>query len=172
MSMGNDREIIGDKRGLAEALLSLIDGLEVVRLIDRDDRTETEIADLREQNVRVLSRRNLESYLFDDEILRALALSKGQVDKVDKLLAEKKRILAASTNNPADDLKPASGCIYNASKRILCLTQVGNNAKTFMRDTLAPLIKPDMRVYEELKRDIFDPEQSPDCDGFALRTEM
>ena len=27
--MGNDREIVGDKRGLAEALLSLIDGLEL-----------------------------------------------------------------------------------------------------------------------------------------------
>ena len=64
MSMGNDREIVGDKRGLAEALLSLIDGLEVVRLIDRDDRTEVEIEEAEQQGVRVLSKRNLESYLF------------------------------------------------------------------------------------------------------------
>jgi len=155
MSMGNDREIIGDKRGLAEALLSLIDGLEVVRLIDRDDRSEQEISDANRQGVRVLSRRNLESYLFDDEVLRALAESKGQEGKAADLLAEKRRILAARTDDPADDLKPASGCIYNACKSVLSLTQVGNNTKAFMRDTLAPLLKPGMQIYEKLKCDIF-----------------
>ena len=51
--------------------------------------------------------------------------------------------------------KPPSGEIYNACKNVLGLTQCGNDAKTFMRDTLAPLIKPGMAVYEELKRDIF-----------------
>ena len=39
VSMGNAHEIMGDKRGLAEALRLLIGGLEVVRLIDRDDKT-------------------------------------------------------------------------------------------------------------------------------------
>ena len=34
--MGSDRQIIGDKQGLAEALRVLIDGLKVVRLIDRE----------------------------------------------------------------------------------------------------------------------------------------
>ena len=158
MSMGNDREIVGDKRGLAEALLSIVDGLEVVRLIDRDDRTEGKIAELRKDGVRVLSRRNLESYLFDDEILKALASSVGKADKTEELLTEKGRIRSARTNDAQDDLKPASGEIYIACKKILGLTQCGNTTEEFMQETLAPLIKPGMSVYDELKRDIFGTE--------------
>ena len=154
VSMGNDREIVGDKRGLAEALLSLIDGLEVVRLIDRDDRTEVEIEEAEQQGVRVLSKRNLESYLFEDEVLQALAASASRQDKVEELL-EKKRCLVAETGGSKDDLKPLAGELRVACKRLLSLNQCGNTTMAFMRDTLAPLIKPGMRGYEDLKRDIF-----------------
>ena len=155
VSMGNDHEIVGDKRGLAEALRLLIGGLEVVRLIDRDDRSSDEISDHAEKGVRVLSRRNLESYIFDDEVLRALAESGGEEDKIAELLAEKHRILDARIGGPKGNLKPASGEIYLACKRTLSLGQCGENAKTFMRDTLASLICSDMTVYKELRSDIF-----------------
>ena len=157
VSMGSDRQIVGDQRGLAEALRLLVGGLEVTRLIDRDDRTDREISGLATRGVRVLSRRNLESYLFDDEVLKALALSNGKGDKVDALLARKREIRDARPDDPADDLKPASGEMYVACKDILSLTQCGNDARAFMRDTLAPLVKPGMAVYQELKRDIFGP---------------
>ena len=155
VSMGSDRQIVDDQRGLAEALRLLVGGLEVMRLIDRDDRTGSEIADLARKGVRVLSRRNLESYLFDDEVLRALAASVGKWGKAGALLAKKQDIRDARTDDPADDLKPASGELYVACKEILKLTQCGNDTGAFMRDTLAPLVKPGMVVYEELKRDIF-----------------
>ena len=103
----------------------------------------------------MLSRRNLESYLFDDEVLRALAHSVGKTDKADDLLAEKQRIINQRAGDAPDDLKPASGDIYNACKSILELTNPGNNTKSFIRDTLAPLIKPGMVVYDQLKHDIF-----------------
>ena len=61
LSMGNDQEVMSDRWGLAEALPLLIGGLEVVRLIDRDDRSEGEIIQLAKNGVQVLSRRNLES---------------------------------------------------------------------------------------------------------------
>lgn len=160
VSMGNDREIVGDKRGLVEALLSIVDDLKVLRLIDRDDRTDEEIADANRQGVRVLSRRNLESYLFDDEVLRALAVSVGKDGEIEKLLSEKQRIVANKTSGPPDNLKLVSGEIYNACKNILDLKQCGNAAKAFMRATLAPLIKPGMGVYDELKRDIFGPREN------------
>ena len=73
VSMGNDGEVSGDRHGLAQALLALVDGLDVVRLIDRDDRSTQEVSDARDDGVRVLSRRNLESYLYDDDVLRTLA---------------------------------------------------------------------------------------------------
>ena len=155
VSMGNDREIVGDKRGLTEALLSIVDNLKIVRLIDRDDRTEGRIAELRRDGIRVLSRRNLESYLFDDEVLKALAESVGKADKTQELLMKKESICSARTDDAKDDLKPGSGEIYVACKRILGLTQCGNTTEEFMQETLARLIKPGMDVYDELRRDIF-----------------
>ena len=154
--MGNDQQIVGDKRGLAEALRLLIGELEVVRLIDRDDQSPEEVVDTNQQGVRVLSRRNLESYLFDDEVLRALAESVGHGDKTEELIEKKEKIRAAITNGASNDLKPASGKICVATKKILNLTLHGKTKEAFMRDTLAPLIKPGMSVYDELKQDIFD----------------
>ena len=155
VSMGNNGEVSGDRHGLAQALLILVDGLEVVRLIDRDDRSDEEVAEARTAGVHILSWRNLESCLFDDEVLQALAARASKEDLADELIANKRAILNARSDGPSDDLKPASGEIYVACKRILGLTQCGNTAMAFMRDTLAPVVKPGMRVYEELKRDIF-----------------
>ena len=152
---GNASEVTGDKRGIAYALGVLTQGSEVIRLVDRDSSSPDEVAELMNYGVHVLSRRNLESYLFDDEVLRALAVSADRAHKVDDLLAEKQRIISQRTGDAPDDLKPASGDIYNACKSLLELTNPGNNANTFMRDTLAPLIQPGMAVYDELKRDIF-----------------
>ncbi len=152
---GNADEVADDKRGIAYALGVLTQGTQAVRLVDRDARSPQEVDDLKRDGVRVLSRRNLESYLFDDDVLGALALSVGKADKVDELLAEKKRILDERTGDDLDDLKPASGEIYLACKDILRLANPGNNTKTFMRDTLAPLVKPGMAVFDDLKQDIF-----------------
>ena len=157
VSMGNDQQVLDDNRGLAEALYKLIPSIDVVRLIDRDDRSEGEVEEARTQGVRVLSRRSLESYLFDDEVLEALTMAEGKKEKVQELLQAKETILASMAGHPSDDLKPTRGKIYEASMNILGLTQRGNNAQAFMRDTLAPLIKPGMIVYKELKSDIFGP---------------
>ena len=155
---GNALEVAEDKRGIGYALSVLTRGVEVVRLIDRDARSPEETDELREGGVRVLSRRNLECYLFDDEVLQALALSVGKEDKTEALLARKEGIRSARSDDAPDDLKPASGEIYIACKKMLGLADPGNDAKTFMRYTLAPLIKPGMNVYEELKHDIFGQE--------------
>lgn len=154
VSMGSDQQITGDKRGLAEALHLLIGGVTVTRLIDRDDRTTDTVAELQKEGIRVLSRRNLESYLYDDEVIKAIAESVGQPDKISDLL-QAKREACESTDGAPDDLKRAAGRIYIACKRILRLTQCGNDVSEFARQTLAPLIKPGMTVYDALKQDIF-----------------
>ncbi len=152
---GNSLEVTSDKRGIGYAVGLLIKGAEVIRLIDHDDQSPEEVAELNSRGVRVLSRRNLESYLFSDEVLWQLANSVSKGDRVEELLSKKESIRLSRPTDPPDDLKPASGEIYNACKLTLGLTQSGNNAKTFMRDTLALLIRPGMPVYEQLKVDIF-----------------
>ena len=118
---GNASEVTDDKRGIAYALGVLIHGTKVLKLIDRDARSVGEVADLQKRGVRVLSRRNLESYLFDDEVLRVLALSVGREEDAETLLARKNDISGARTNDAPDDLKPASGEIYVACTKVLGL---------------------------------------------------
>ena len=156
VSMGGNQEVIKDKYALKDALAILIPDTKLIRLIDLDDLTPTKVKDLNRQGVRVLSRRNLEAYLFDDEVLQALAISADQEGKARELLHEKMQIRQSrSDNHPIDDLKPLSMQIYKACKTILQLTQSGNDVAEFKSETLAPLIKPGMQLYDQLRQDIF-----------------
>ena len=53
-------------------------------------------------------------------------------------------------------MKAAANNIRVAVNRILGLSRSGNSTDGFHRYTLAPLIKPGMKAYNELKLDIFD----------------
>ena len=147
---------------VAYAIGVMTQGSEVVKLIDRDSQSpEHTTLEMSKDGVRVLSRRNTANLPMPPRSSTGtFALSVGKADKGDELMAEKKRILDQRTGDAPDDLKPASGQIYNACKRVLELANPGNDAKSFMRDTLAPLIEPGMAVYDDLKRDIFDLEPS------------
>jgi predicted ATPase len=157
ISAGSSNQVEADRLALMEAMKALVSGAEIVRLIDRDDHSPEDIRDRERQGIRVLSLRNIESYLYDDEVLAALCKSVGKEDLVDTLLAEKQQAIEqiSQQGKPADDIKSAAGLIYNAAKRVLSLNSVGNNAKAFMRSTLAPLITPDMTIYKRLKADVF-----------------
>ena len=106
---------------------------------------------------RVLRRRQIEWYLFDDEVLSALAATSGHPELSADTISAKNAALAAAAGRgkPTDDMKSASGEAYVAIKKLLGITHGGNNARAFMRDTLAPLLVPEMTAYGELKDDIF-----------------
>lgn len=76
---------------------------------------------------------------------------------MEQVLAAKQKAICESVarGNPKDDIKSAAGQIYNQTKHILSLTRAGNDKDAFARNTLAPLLRPGMKVYEELKSDIF-----------------
>ena len=157
ISAGSSNQVESDRLALMEAMKALISGADIIRLIDRDDHSPEDIADRETQGIRVLSRRNIECYLFDDEVLTALCKSVDKEELTGILLNEKQQAIQKITQQgkPADDIKSASGLIYNAAKNVLTLKSAGNSAKAFMRATLVPLITPDMAVYAQLKADIF-----------------
>ena len=132
-------------------------GTTVIRLVDRDDRTDQEVADLRAVGIGVLFQRTLESYLLDDETLRALCISVGCQDLETDVLTAMKQALADSVSrgNPPDDFKSAAGIFYVAVRDILTLTQAWNTVDSFLRDTMSPLLRPGMAVYEALRTDVF-----------------
>ncbi len=139
---------------------SVLTNTTIIKIIDCDDRSDGEIDDLKKKGIKVLNRRNIESYLLDDEIIEKLCRKNNQEDKIGECLQAKMNALECSVNrgNPADDLKSASGDLYNALKRILSLTRCGNAPKTFFRDTIAPLITEDTHVYKVLEEEIFGVE--------------
>ncbi len=147
-------DISTDRFVLSEALEQLVSDIAVVRLIDRDDRSSVEIEEEQARGMRVLSRRNLESYLFDDEVLTALAKAAGKANRGAELLSQKSVFMSSGRGAP-DDLKPVRGEIYNACKKLLELTSCGNTAQAFMRISLAPLVQPGLETYRQLKQDIF-----------------
>lgn len=159
ISVGNCHDVENDTLALRDKLLTLLGGINVFQLRDRDNLSDREAEELRGKKVRVLTLRNLESYMLDDEVLTALAESVGKEEKTLELLAKKREILEQISMGASDDLKPGAQKIFHACKSILGLTQCGSNLKSFMRDTLSPLIKPGMAIYDRLEQDIFHLQQ-------------
>jgi len=154
---GNDKDVILDRSKFSETFQSLFSGpiIKVISLVDRDNRSDEKIEELKKYGIRVLSRRSLESYLFDDEVLKAFLVSKGRGNRLEELLSRKQEILAQQKQESGNEnLKQASGKIYNACKTVLELKDAAGH-REFMRSELAPLIKPGMKVYAELEEDIF-----------------
>jgi len=158
VSIGNSADVQNDRFELGSSIQTILAGTTVIRLVDRDDRSAQEIQDLEKAGVRVLSRRHLESYLMDDEILSLLCEKVGQPAQIPNVLAARAQAISNSIarKNAPDDVKSAAGEIYNEIKRLLLLTQCGNTATAFLRDTLAPLVVPGTNTYSELKRDVFN----------------
>lgn len=158
LSGGSCEEIINKlDANLGEVLKVLLKETKIIKVIDRDDRSNQEVDELKSNRISVLSKRNLESYLLDDSVIEKLCISVGKSDKVDECLQKKQEALSSSIKreNAPDDLKSARGDIYTSLKKILGLTQCGNRPDPFLRDTMAPLITPDMEIYKQLERDIF-----------------
>ena len=135
------------------AVIKAIVAAEVVRLRDRDGMTDRQVAEERKRGVRVLSRAKIENYLLDHEVLSALCeshTSEGE-DKLGEVLQLKQQKLAARSG----DMKAIVNDVRNWVLGSLGVRNAGDNPISFLRDTLAPLINPDMEVYTLLERDIF-----------------
>lgn len=151
----NDIENIEKTHG--EIIRTLLKNTTVIKMVDRDDRSATEILELAEKGIKTLKERNLESYMLDDEVIKKLCESVGKEVEYNECIKDKQAALESSKNrgNASDDYKSARGDIYTALKKRLTLTKCGNSPDTFIRDTLSPLVTPDMNVYKRLEAEIF-----------------
>ena len=159
ISGGNSHDVAADRLKFATVFPNVIKGVAVRRLIDRDDHSPQDLAEFKKEGIWSLSRRHVECYLYDTEVLKALCDSLGK--QTDLLAVETARTAAlaaaVSRNRPADDMKAAAPQLYVDIKRILGLIGVGNDASSFARNVLAPLVKPGSVAYEQLKKEIFGP---------------
>ena len=61
---------VEEKENIINFVKGISPNTKIIRLIDRDDRSEEEVNENLEKGIKVLSRRHIESYLLDDEILK------------------------------------------------------------------------------------------------------
>jgi len=157
VSVGSCTELEDIENQSIKVVSNILKSSEIVKFIDRDDKSDDEVLELKEKNIKVSSKRHIECYLFDDEIIQKLCESVEKPDLLEMCLEAKEEAMNESIarDNPADDIKSASGKIFTEIKRILGLSQCGNNKCAFVRDTLAPLVTPDTNIYAMLEVEIF-----------------
>ncbi len=157
LSVGNVADVHQDRVEVGRAIQTIATGTRVTRVVDRDMRSEQEIADLEASGTRVLRRRHIESYFLDDEVLTALCESVGQPEQLSALVEARNAAIATSVadrGNDTDDLKSAAGTFFVTVRQLLALTDAGSTTEAFLADTLAPLVRPGMLVYDELRADV------------------
>lgn len=158
ISGGSAQQVAATGVTVREALKRILPTARVLALADRDDKSPTEVSEWESRGDLVLSERNLESYLLGDDVIAALVEREGKLPLLEDALQIKRDAIASSIarGNPGDNLKSASGAIYTGLKQLLELQRAGNNTDAFMRDTLAPLIRPGMPSFEMLKAAVID----------------
>lgn len=162
ISGGNSDDVVKDSIRLIASLERVATGVECIRIIDRDGRTDGEVAELEKQSIRVLTRRHLESYLIDDEVLEVLCKQHEKPDKLEEVKRAKEDALASAQKRgkDKDDAKAAAGEFFNAVKNLLEIKNPGSNWEAFFSTFMAAACQPGLQVYEELKQDIFGERSS------------
>lgn len=157
VSIGSCSEVEDPNNVSMRIVKSLLSASNIVKLVDRDDKSEAEVEQCKNRNINVLSRRHIESFLYDDEIIKKLCEANNRPELIEECIKIKQDAILNSRarNHPEDDVKSASGEIMVNLKKKLGLTRCGNDVVSFARDTLAPLITEDTSVYQELKTCIF-----------------
>ena len=126
---------------------------EIILLRDKDNLSDREIEKEKTNGKRVLSRAKIEDYLLDDEVLSALCEkhTDDNESKVHELLQRKQ----VKLEDNVDNTKAIVNDLRKWTIQSLGVQNAGDNYSSFLQDTIAPLIKPGMKTYEELEKDIF-----------------
>jgi hypothetical protein len=158
VSGGSSNELASSGISIRTALEGIIPAAKFWALADRDDKSDEEVAECGRRGVIILPERNLESFLFADDVIDNLLAREQKQELRSQALDIKQQAITESISrgNAPDDLKSAAGEIYNKLRLLLDLNRCGNNSDAFMRDTLAPLIKPPMSTYKALKEAVVD----------------
>ena len=157
ISIGGREDIEKADKNLIPVIQAVTEGAKILRLKDRDEANKEEIKENREKGIRTLSRRNIESYLLDDEVLTKFCEDHKIPNKIQDLLDARQVALQDSIaeGKPDNDLKPTAQKVHAAARKALRPSPIGNKSKGFMKSHLAPCIQRGMAVYEKLHEDIF-----------------
>ena len=125
---------------------AIAEGAKVFGLRDLDQATCGEVSDLKQEGIQVLEQGQIEDYLLADEVLGVLCQDNEHcTGKVDELI---------ELRDNASHIKDAANKIRQ-KVIVWGMSGAGETRGGFLRDIIAPLIKPGMSTYAELKQIIF-----------------
>lgn len=156
-SLGCCNDIEKDEHAIMTFIDKLSPGAKIIKVVDRDDRSDDDVNYLLSKGIRVLSLRNIEGYLLAPEVIEKWCdVTHNSTKKAEALKVREDGLKnSIARGNAPDDLKKAANDICLGLKKLLKVIRCGNNGESIMRDTLSKLITEDMQVYERLDKDIF-----------------
>ena len=153
ISRGGSGEVIQSEH-LVAILKSIARGIDVQKLIDRDDMTDEVRSQKIAQGIRVLRRRELEEYLYDPEVLRTfLREMNGDEAVAEKVLSDRETLVNGQPG--PTNIKDVSRQIFAAIRGATGLPNLGNSLDEFALQFLVPALRKTPVVYEELREDVF-----------------
>ena len=157
ISIGGEKDVAKADTHLIPVIEAIAAGVKILRLRDRDRATKEDIKNNAKKGIRTLKCGKIEDYLLDEEVLRQLCIHLNKSDEVQEFLDTTNREIQKVKDNPEihDKRRPIVQRIQQQAEKILALSHSGDTTESFMRDILAPLIQPGMKVYEKLHDDIF-----------------
>ena len=93
LSGGSCSEIENIDQNLGEIMTRLMTNTKVIKVIDRDDRSDQEVEELLKKGIKTLSKRHLESYLLDDSIIKKLCNKEERLKNTKNILKRKGKLL-------------------------------------------------------------------------------
>ena len=124
-------------------LQTVIQKAEIFTVRDRDELLDEKRNELIEKGIRVLTRRSIEDYIIDSEVLEKFA---GDYDLDDSQLQD-------LINLNGNSAKARAGKIYQKVRSYGLV--VGETKEEFLSDVLVHLLSQEMAAYQELEEDIF-----------------
>ena len=94
VSVGSCNDLEKEENISINIINQLLKKSKVIKIIDRDNRSEEEIQELKYKGINVLNRRHLECYLLDDEIIGKLCAYVGKEDKIPLCLEAKQEAIS------------------------------------------------------------------------------
>ena len=146
-------------KGALELLATMVGGVTVWRLTDRDEMSEGERLSEIAAGVRVLRRREIENYLYDPKVIGTFLAKQDRAESTDKLLRGLREILG-ETSIEIGDVKTHTRKMFELIRQETGLPNLGNTRRAFAIHHLAPALRATPSVFNELREDVFPPEFS------------
>ena len=153
ISQGGAGEVIQSEHLIA-ILKSIARGMNVQKLIDRDDMSDEERERTITQGTRVLRRRELEEYLYDPEVLRTFLQAADCEEALVETVLREREALVGGQLGPKN-IKDVSRKLFEEIRRVTRLPNLGNNREEFAVQFLVPALAKTQVVYKELREDVF-----------------